>query len=175
MDNVDSVLEQIKRRRAHTVGDGNCLFNAVSQELQRLGVDLSSFDLRRRVAECARNHRKTLTRFKAVWDRDGLIGEDEYDEYIKQDGKWGNHFDVALISHLISPRRIFTINMQGWLQEHFPPRWEILQGKKRIESCDYCGTRVVTEDDLRGSVSVDDVCIGNSQNIHYWSAPPIIT
>jgi hypothetical protein len=175
-DNIDARHFAVEhgRTQAPTPGLGDCLFSAVAEEAERVGLVTlrrgGSAYWRREASERAREPSvQKLMREKpngewvrAEWVRKRRLPPESYAEYIAKSEVWGNTFDVALLALCIKRMqgaesiRLVVFSREGVHEHHPVGTCGGLCAKTRI----HC-------------VRDSDMCIG-IDGCHWWSAPPTV-
>jgi hypothetical protein len=88
----------VQRLPKKMIGDGNCLFRAIADQLERIGIAENYQTLRDKVSEYyLRNGRVALDYdFQLFHSR----SREEYAHFISRDGEWGCEIDIKVLAML---------------------------------------------------------------------------
>jgi hypothetical protein len=175
-DNIDARHFAVEhgRTQAPTPGLGDCLFSAVAEEAERVGLVTlrrgGSAYWRREASERAREpsvlklmrEKPNGEWVRAEWVRKRRLPPESYADYIAKSEVWGNTFDVALLALCIKRMqdaesiRLVVFSREGVHEHHPVGTGGGLCAKTRIQC-----------------VRDSDMCIG-IDGCHWWSAPPTV-
>jgi OTU domain-containing protein 6 len=96
---VDAVLAERGMQRNDVAADGNCMFNAVAQQLQRVGRDIDGPGLRQLAVQYIIEHPERFQPF--------ITGE-TVEEYVKRlsgsTEMWGGHIELMALANALRVR-----------------------------------------------------------------------
>ena len=173
---VDEALLAMGRRRTPTPGQGNCMFNAVSAELVRLG---RAGGARALAADDAVRHAANMARFPGIWQRTarrsrrrGGAGAGAcpavatgYPDFIREAHQWGTGFDLALLAGAMEDCRLIVLHPHAATPLVHLPAWS---GRGPVTEV---ATALPTAAVAARSVLPADVVIA-WRGEHYSACPP---
>jgi hypothetical protein len=100
--NLDALAKKNNYKVVDVVGDGNCLFRAISKSL-RLNYNLKYNHriLRSMVAEYLSENKKFVEPYLEYVTRNSQITPEQYIEYISKDGQWGDIICLKVLSEIL--------------------------------------------------------------------------
>lgn len=162
-----------KRAKRDVLGDGNCLFRAVSIEYLRTEEVCFSHDyLRHAAAGLSGCFKDLMIRFPGMWSdgREGCPSDpDRYEAFLSRDAVWGTTFDIHLLCNLLDFRCIYVILYKDGLPStcykiHPIPLEESSQSIHAIFRQELVS--------LDTTVSDEEIVIGGDGTTHFWAMPP---
>lgn len=101
---MEKVKEQLAQRglNVHEVAaDGNCLYSAVSHQLQLQGQTMTVAALRQLTASQLRNGKDDYQPFACHPDSGDMLDDDQYEKYchrVETTSDWGGHLEITALS-----------------------------------------------------------------------------